>query len=292
MKTEARLAAWAERAEQALERHLPAAELAPTRLHEAMRYAALGGGKRLRATLVYATGSTLGLSEQTLDPLAAAIEMIHAYSLVHDDLPAMDNDDLRRGQPTVHRAFDEATAILVGDALLTEAFNVACRCALSSERVLQIIGALAHASGSVGMCGGQAIDIDAVGHTLSLDALQDMHRRKTGALIRAAVHIAAIAGEADGATTAALDDYASALGLAFQIKDDLLDVEADSATLGKTAGKDDAANKPTYVSLLGLDRARAKLQQQSEALSQALQRLNRNSEALALIGSWVAARSH
>ena len=292
MKTEARLAAWAERAEQALERHLPAAELAPTRLHQAMRYAALGGGKRLRATLVYATGSVLGIDEQQLDPLAAAIEMIHAYSLVHDDLPAMDNDDLRRGRPTVHRAFDEATAILVGDALFTEAFTVACRCALPAERVLQIISVLAHASGSVGMCGGQAIDIDSVGQTLTLESLQDMHRRKTGALIRAAVHIAAIAGAADGATLAALDNYASALGLAFQIKDDLLDVEADSATLGKTAGKDDAANKPTYVSLLGLEPARGQLQQQSEAMSAALQRLDRDSEALALIGSWVAARRH
>ncbi|MBD8527001.1 polyprenyl synthetase family protein [Pseudomarimonas arenosa] len=292
MKTEFSLAAWAARAEQALDQHLPKAEAEPRRLHQAMRYAALGGGKRLRATLVYATGHVLGDAPERLDALAAAIEMIHAYSLVHDDLPAMDNDDLRRGRPTVHRAFDEATAILVGDALLTEAFAVACRSALPTERLVEIVGTLARASGSIGMCGGQAIDIAAVGQTLSLMALEDMHRRKTGALIRAAVRIAAIAGNADGAELAALDDYANALGLAFQIKDDLLDVESDSATLGKTAGKDDAANKPTYVALLGLEGARSKLRLQGEAIDQALQRLQRDSSALHAIGQWVAVRQH
>lgn len=218
-----------------------------------MRYAALGPGKRVRPFLVYAAGELVGAEASTLDAPACALELIHAYSLVHDDLPAMDDDDLRRGRPTCHRAYDEATAILVGDALQTRAFELLAEApGLAAETRLRMITTLAHAAGHAGMVGGQALDLAAVGQQRSLAELEQMHRLKTGALIEASVVLGALAGQADRATLDALGRYARAIGLAFQVRDDILDVTADSQTLGKTQGKDAAADKPTYVSLLGL----------------------------------------
>lgn len=248
----------AARNEQVLNRLLPAADAQPNRLHQAMRYAALGAGKRVRPFLVYSVGTMLGADEAQLDAPACAVELIHAYSLVHDDLPAMDDDDLRRGRPTCHRAFDEATAILVGDALQTLAFEILTTAPDQDANTrLAMLATLAHASGSQGMAGGQALDLAAVGMRLDLAALEHMHRLKTGALIAASVQLGALAAHANEAAQAQLAHYARAIGLAFQVRDDVLDVTADSQTLGKTQGKDASDDKPTYVSLLGLDAAQA-----------------------------------
>jgi farnesyl diphosphate synthase len=238
---------------------LPPATAVPAKLHEAMRYALLGGGKRVRPLLVYAAGALFDADPATLSRAAAAVEMIHAYSLVHDDMPCMDDDALRRGKPTVHVAYDEATALLVGDALQSQAFLVLSEAGgVPPARQVAMLRLLAHASGSAGMCGGQAIDLDSVGVSLTLEQLERMHQLKTGALLRAAVILGALAGkDLDDAELAALDAYARAIGLAFQVVDDVLDATADSATLGKTAGKDAADNKPTYVSILGLEPSRA-----------------------------------
>lgn len=245
------------RTEAALDAALPSTDTIPHTLHEAMRYAVLGGGKRVRPLLVHAAGEVTGAPVEACDAAACAVEMIHAYSLVHDDMPCMDDDDLRRGRPTVHKAYDEATALLVGDALQTQAFIVLAQMpALAPEARLKLVAELALASGSVGMCGGQAIDLQNVGRAMTRDALEGMHRMKTGALLRASVRMGALCGSIDSAGLAALDQYAAAVGLAFQVVDDILDVTADTATLGKTAGKDAANDKPTYVSLLGLDAAR------------------------------------
>jgi farnesyl diphosphate synthase len=235
--------------------YLPAAEVVPTKLHEAMRYALLGGGKRVRPLLVYAAGALSGADAQALSRAAAAVEMIHAYSLVHDDMPCMDDDALRRGKPTVHVAYDEATALLVGDALQSQAFTVLAEArTLPADRQVAMLALLAQAAGSSGMCGGQAIDLDSVGLSLTQAQLERMHQLKTGALLRASVVLGALAGKSlDAAEQQALDDYSRAIGLAFQVVDDVLDATADSATLGKTAGKDAADNKPTYVSILGLE---------------------------------------
>jgi farnesyl diphosphate synthase len=244
--------------EEALGAYLPAASSEPHKLHEAMRYTVLGGGKRVRPLLVYASGALFGADPEALGRAAAAVEMIHAYSLVHDDMPCMDDDALRRGKPTVHVAFDEATALLVGDALQAQAFEVLAGASLPPARLVAMLRLLAHAAGSAGMCGGQAIDLDSVGLALTLAQLERMHQLKTGAMLRASVLLGALAGRdlAPG-ELAALDTYANAIGLAFQVVDDVLDATADSATLGKTAGKDAAANKPTYVSILGLEPSRA-----------------------------------
>jgi farnesyl diphosphate synthase len=219
----------------------------------------LGGGKRVRPLLVYAAGALFDADPATLSRAAAAVEMIHAYSLVHDDMPCMDDDALRRGKPTVHVAYDEATALLVGDALQSQAFLVLSEAGgVPPARQVAMLRLLAHASGSAGMCGGQAIDLDSVGLSLTLEQLERMHQLKTGALLRAAVILGALAGkDLDDAELVALDAYARAIGLAFQVVDDVLDATADSATLGKTAGKDAADNKPTYVSILGLEPSRA-----------------------------------
>ena len=244
--------------EAALEHRLPAARIAPQRLHEAMRYAALGGGKRVRPLLVYAAGELSGATSNALDAAACAVELIHAYSLVHDDMPCMDDDVLRRGKPTVHVEFDEATALLVGDALQTLAFQLLAEPGLVSDaaRQLAMVEQLGRASGSRGMAGGQAIDLAAVGKQISIEELEFMHLHKTGALIRASALLGALCGEVDGDRLAALDRFGKAIGLLFQVVDDILDAEADTATLGKTAGKDAANNKPTYVSLLGASDAR------------------------------------
>jgi farnesyl diphosphate synthase len=252
--------------EQDMDGYLPAAGAEPAKLHEAMRYALLGGGKRVRPLLVYAAGALFGADAAVLSRAAAAVEMIHAYSLVHDDMPCMDDDELRRGKPTVHVAYDEATALLVGDALQSQAFLVLADAAavagLPPARLAAMLRLLAHASGSAGMCGGQAIDLDSVGLSLTLEQLERMHQLKTGALLRASVVLGALAGkELDEAELAALNAYARAIGLAFQVVDDVLDATADSATLGKTAGKDAADNKPTYVSILGLEPSRVLAEQ-------------------------------
>ena len=251
-------AAWAKQVqadmEVVLDRHLPPVSTSPAKLHQAMRYAALDGGKRVRPLLVFAAGAVFDAPTDALERAAAAVEMIHVYSLVHDDLPCMDDDDLRRGKPTVHRQYDEATALLVGDALQSQAFLILSEGALASERKVAMLSQLAQAAGSCGMCGGQAIDLDSVGVALALPELEQMHRMKTGALLRASVLLGALAGKSlQASEQAALDAYADAIGLAFQVVDDILDATADSATLGKTAGKDAAQNKPTYVSILGLD---------------------------------------
>jgi farnesyl diphosphate synthase len=254
-------ASWAaarrERVEHALDRALPKLAGEAPRLCEAMRYATLGGGKRIRALLAYAAGEFAGAEPADVDAPAAAVEMIHAYSLVHDDLPSMDNDTMRRGRPTCHVAFGEATALLAGDALQSQAFETLGRAKLRDAAAACAL--LAQASGAIGMAGGQAIDLDATGCTMDERALETMHRMKTGALIRAAVRLGAAAGRAlPNDAERALDAYAAAAGLAFQVVDDVLDVEGTSSALGKTAGKDAAQGKPTYVSLLGLDAARAK----------------------------------
>ncbi|MFN3986875.1 MAG: polyprenyl synthetase family protein [Rhodocyclaceae bacterium] len=250
-----------QRVEIALDSRLPDAGIAPARLHQAMRYAVLGGGKRVRALLVHAAGEVTRASRDRLEAVASAVEFIHAYSLVHDDMPCMDDDVLRRGKPTVHVEFDQATALLAGDALQTLAFQVLADEAISDEadERLVMIALLAHASGSRGMAGGQAIDLDSVGQRLTLEALEMMHIHKTGALIRASVLLGARCGSNRNADTLEhLDRYAKIVGLLFQVVDDVLDAQADTATLGKTAGKDAQHDKPTYVSLLGLEDARRK----------------------------------
>jgi len=245
--------------ESALERALPSPTLIPQRLHQAMRYAVLGGGKRVRPLLARATGEAVAAPAAAVEAVACAVELIHAYSLVHDDLPCMDDDELRRGRPTVHVAYDEATAMLVGDSLQSLAFAVVSAPGLGvdPDAQLALVHQLAAASGSRGMAGGQAIDLASVGLELSVPQLEQMHIHKTGALIRAAVSMAAACGGELGTPAAeALDRYATSVGLAFQVVDDILDAEASTAALGKTAGKDRAANKPTYVSILGVRPAR------------------------------------
>ncbi len=240
--------------EAALDAFLPLADTVPQKLHEAMRYTTLGGGKRVRPLLAYAAGALFDADRDALARVASAVEMIHVYSLVHDDMPCMDDDALRRGKPTVHVAYDEATALLVGDTLQAQAFTVLAECdTVPPARLLAMVRLLAQAAGSNGMCGGQAIDLASVGLALTRDELERMHQLKTGAMLRVSVLLGAMAGR-DLARNEieALDAYASAIGLAFQVVDDVLDATADSATLGKTAGKDAADNKPTYVSILGL----------------------------------------
>lgn len=246
------------RVEDALGRFLPASAAIPARLHEAMRYVSLGGGKRVRPLLAFAAGELTGAPLARLEVAACAVELIHVYSLVHDDLPCMDDDVLRRGRPTCHVEFDEPTALLVGDSLQTFAFELLAGDAFAdAARQIEMIRLLARASGSLGMAGGQAIDLASVGRALEQPELELMHALKTGALIHAATLLGALCGDAmSDAARAALDRYARRAGLLFQVVDDILDCTASTATLGKTAGKDAAADKPTYVSLLGLDGAR------------------------------------
>jgi len=283
---------WRARTETSLDACLPDPSVAPQRLHAAMRHAATGGGKRMRPLLAYAAGHLLGADEALLDAPAVAVELVHAYSLVHDDLPAMDDDDLRRGQPTVHIAFDEATAILAGDALQTRAFEVIAAADAPAELRVAWLAALAQASGAAGMCGGQALDIDATGRRQDLQQLQTMHALKTGALIRAAVRMGALAGNADATTLARLDEFAAALGLAFQIRDDILDIEADSSTLGKTAGKDVAQNKSTFPALLGLDGARQRLAELGERMQHLLEGYGDAAAPLAALARLAIERRH
>ena len=280
------------RAEAALERALPDPATAPRRLHAAMRHGVLNGGKRMRPLLAYATGTALGAREADLDAAAAAVELVHCYSLVHDDLPAMDDDDLRRGQPTVHVAFDEATAILAGDALQTLAFEALAAAPQAPAQRIAMLAELARASGVAGMCGGQALDIDATGQAIALIELERLHALKTGALLRCAVRLGALAANATPAQAEQLDRYADALGLAYQVRDDLLDIEGDAATLGKTAGKDIAQDKATFPALLGVDASRARLEELSAVMRQALDALDAETGALHALARQVVERSH
>ncbi|HXH04555.1 MAG TPA: farnesyl diphosphate synthase [Candidatus Competibacteraceae bacterium] len=285
-----------ERVEQALDTRLPAADIHPSHLHQAMRYATLGGGKRLRPVLVYATGEALGVPLAALDGPACAVELIHAYSLVHDDLPAMDDDDLRRGKPTCHKAFDEATAILAGDALQALAFQVLVQdptMVQVPQRRLRMLALLAQAAGSRGMVGGQAIDLAAVGKSLNLVELENMHIHKTGALIRASVLLGALSQpELGDAELEPLDRYAKCIGLAFQIQDDILDVTTDTRILGKTQGADIARGKPTYPALLGLDGAREHAGMLIEQALDSLAPFGERAEPLRWIARYIVERSH
>ena len=261
------------------------------RLDAAMRHGVLVGGKRLRPVLVYAAGRALGAEQSVLDAPAMAIELVHAYSLVHDDLPAMDDDDLRRGQPTVHRAYDEATAILAGDALQALAFEVLAR--NSHSRLPAMIRTLAEAAGRDGMVAGQALDLAAVGGHPDAEALAAMHGHKTGALIRAAVRLGGLVAVAeDDPRLAALDDYARAIGLAFQIHDDVLDVTGDTATLGKVSGADAARDKPTYPALLGLEGARTRAAELVERAVTALAPLGDGAAPLTALARYMIERDH
>jgi len=284
------------RAETALEQRLPAANILPQKLHEAMRYCVLGGGKRMRPMLAYCTGKTLGLEPEDLDGIACAVEFIHVYSLIHDDLPAMDDDELRRGKPTCHVAYDEATAILAGDALQALAFEILANdpsIHASPENRLKMLTTLAKASGSQGMVGGQAIDLQSVGASLNLPELENMHIHKTGALIRASVVMATLAKpDLDPGIATRLDHYAKCIGLSFQVKDDILDEESDTATLGKTQGKDRDNNKPTYPSLLGLAGAKQKAQELHEMALANLDIFGDEADLLRDLSLYIIERDH
>jgi farnesyl diphosphate synthase len=279
------------RIEHVLEQTLPAVASPAPRLAEAMRYATLGGGKRIRPLLAYAAGELAGAAPATVDAAAAAVELIHVYSLVHDDLPCMDDDALRRGKPTCHVAFGEATALLAGDALQALAFDVLARSALPARG--QACAVLAQAAGIRGMAGGQAIDLASVGVSLSLPELETMHRLKTGALIGAAVRLGAMSGRPLSADEdRALVGYSRAAGLAFQVVDDVLDVEGSSDSLGKTAGKDAAQHKPTYVALLGLERARGRAEELRQDAHRSLAPFGPAGRRLAELADWIVLRRH
>jgi geranylgeranyl pyrophosphate synthase len=283
------------RVEQSLTQHLTTDSKEPTstKLIDAMRYSTLNGGKRLRALFVYAAGEALGADLKLLDFPACAVEMIHAYSLVHDDMPAMDDDDLRRGKPTCHKAYGEATALLTGDALQSLAFETLCNSPLSAQQQINLIRTLANHSGVKGMAGGQAIDLESVGQGLSVDALQTMHQLKTGALIQASLQMGALAS--DSVTDSILDqlaEYGSCVGLAFQVHDDVLDVTSDTDTLGKTQGADIALNKPTYPALMGLAAAQQKAAELIDKSLAILEDLPYDTQALADLSQYIVQRRH
>jgi geranylgeranyl pyrophosphate synthase len=283
-----------QRCESQMQARLSELTAMPDRLVDAMRYSSLLGGKRIRPCLVYASARALGAAPEHADAAATAVEFIHCYSLIHDDLPAMDNDDLRRGKPTLHRAFDEATAILAGDALQSLAFQVLAENPLIAPDVrLQMLALLARAAGSDGMIAGQSIDLEAVGQQLTLAQLENMHNLKTGALIQASVELGALSAHCrDAAVLEALREYARCIGLAFQVQDDILDVVSDTEILGKPQGSDIARNKPTYVSLLGLAGARAKADSLIARAHQALLNLDADTTLLRELATYITARQH
>jgi len=283
-----------ERLEKYLDATLPPAATHPAHLHEAMRYAVLGEGKRIRPTLVYAGGLAVGADEETLDAPASAIEFIHAYSLIHDDLPAMDDDDLRRGKPSCHCAFGEATAILAGDALQSLAFQVLANnttTGVTDSTRLKMIKTLALASGSRGMAGGQAIDLAATGQVQNIAELEDMHIHKTGALIRASLVLGALNGtDTDSTQLEKLDHYAKCIGLAFQIRDDILDVEGEAATLGKNPGVDQSGEKSTYPALMGLEAAAQRADELHSEAMDSLEGFDASADPLRLISLYIIER--
>ncbi len=278
----------------ALESWLPSAETQPENLHAAMRYAVLSDGKRIRPVLVYAAGHMFGIDRKALHAPACAVEMIHAYSLIHDDLPAMDNDDLRRGRPTCHKAFDEATAILAGDSLQALAFRVLAHdkdMTIPAEQRIKMIDILAHASGSTGMAGGQAIDLASVGKELIITELENIHTHKTGTLIRASAELGALSQpELDEELFDRVSYYAGCIGLAFQVQDDILDIESDTQTLGKPQGSDLEKNKPTYPNLLGLDGARDVAKQLHEKAISSLSAFDEKADPLRWIADYIVQR--
>ena len=292
----AQLEAWRLRMETALDARLPPANVVPARLHEAMRYSVLGGGKRIRPALLFATALTVGLTEDQVEAAACSIELIHVYSLVHDDLPAMDDDDLRRGRPTCHKAFDEATAVLVGDALQPLAFQLLARdTALPSSATirLRLVDILSEASGTFGMAGGQAIDLEAEGRRLDIDQVEDMHARKTGAIIRASVLMAAACvADLDSRAYNALNDYANAIGLAFQIQDDLLDVLGDVSTLGKATGADRERDKPTHPSIIGIEASQERVHLLHGQALAALEMFGARAAPLRSLADWLLSRRY
>ncbi len=295
---DARVGDYQQRIERALGQYLPREDAIIPRLCAAMRYSVLGGGKRLRPILVYLSGEAFGAPLARLDAPAAAVELIHAYSLIHDDLPAMDDDDLRRGRPSCHRAFDEGTAILAGDALQALAFEVLVlqtvdpAAALPAAATLQMLKTLALAIGTQGMAGGQAIDLGAIGGTLDAESIERMHRRKTGALIQASVELGAIAAGAEAPVQAALAQFGAEIGLAFQIQDDILDVTGETGTIGKQQGADAAHGKPTYPSVFGLARARALAEQHRDRALAALEPLGGRVGPLHELARYIIDRAH
>ncbi len=290
-ETAREIAAWQDRFEGVLERRLPPESREPVLLHRAMRYASLAGGKRFRPVLAYAAGKALGLSADRLDPVAVAVELIHAYSLIHDDLPAMDDDDVRRGRPSCHKAFDEATAILAGDALQALAFEVlAGELPAGLQDSLTAVNTIAHACGSEGMAGGQVLDLSAVGQVISEDSLITMHRRKTGALITAAVTTPGILAGADSTTLSHLGSYGESVGLAFQVHDDILDVTGNSELIGKSTLADAALNKPTFPSILGLENSRKRARKLRDEAIIHLQSIPGDTDCLAWLADYVISR--
>jgi geranylgeranyl pyrophosphate synthase len=275
---------------------LPAATTVPARLHEAMRYSVLGGGKRIRPALLFATAVTLGLTEDQVEAAACAIELIHVYSLVHDDLPAMDDDDLRRGRPTCHKAFDEATAVLVGDALQPLAFQLLARdpaLPASPAIRLRLVDLLSEASGTFGMAGGQAIDLAVQGQQPDIEQVEDMHARKTGAVIRASVLMAAeCVPDLDAQRYGALNDFATAIGLAFQIQDDLLDVLGDVSTLGKATGADQQRDKPTHPAIIGIEASQERVNLLHREALDALEPFGDSAAPLRSLANWLLSRRY
>ncbi len=292
----AQLESWRVRMEDALAARLPAANAVPARLHAAMRYSVLGGGKRIRPALLFATAKTIGMAEDEVEAAACAIELIHVYSLVHDDLPAMDDDDLRRGRATCHKAFDEATAILVGDALQPLAFQLLARdpaLPASPAIRLRLVEILSEASGTFGMAGGQAIDLAVQGKLPDIDEVEDMHARKTGALIRASVLMAAeCVPQLDPRLYAALAKFATAIGLAFQIQDDLLDLLGDVSTLGKATGADRERDKPTHPSIIGIEASQARVNLLHRQALDVLQPFGESAAPLRSLANWLLARRY
>ncbi len=290
------LETWRLRMEDALAARLPAADVVPARLHEAMRYSVLGGGKRIRPALLFATAKTLGLTEDQVEAAACAIELIHVYSLVHDDLPAMDDDDLRRGRPTCHKAFDEATAVLVGDALQPLAFQLLARdpaLPTSPAIRLRLVDMLSEASGTFGMAGGQAIDLQVQGQRLDIAQVEDMHARKTGAIIRASVLMAAACvADLDSRSFDALNQYATAIGLAFQIQDDLLDVLGDVSTLGKATGADRERDKPTHPSIIGIEASQERVHLLHGQALASLETFGERAAPLRSLADWLLSRRY
>ena len=285
-----------ERVDNALDYWLPTKKITPDRLHQAMRYSVFNGGKRVRPLLVYLAGEALGSEVNGLDAAASAIECIHAYSLIHDDLPAMDDDDLRRGKPTCHKAYDEATAILAGDALQALAFHILAAddaMDVPADVRLEMVNLLAGASGSRGMVGGQAIDLESVGKTIEIAELENMHIHKTGALIRCSVLLGALcAKEISSEQRTALDHYAKCIGLAFQIQDDILDVESTEEELGKPIGSDIDADKPTYPSLLGMDESKQLAEELVQDAIDSLKGFDEKADPLRWLAEYIITRKN